>query len=212
MKRVEVEFRADNILCVIKLYGDAACVKPFTVITINTDNTFTVNTWDQMMPSFLNYDGFCDVLTEAKKLSVVNNTMKFEEFWTLLPTITEKFIEKIAVMAETNYIKVIGGITPISETKLLDYINVSINTKVSDKCTIIKMVTFQDGKDSITIIKNGVNGCRFITAESGVDDKPTIMPLDLAVFKDILENPTEENIRGCCEKVAYRYDYRVEPA
>lgn len=52
MKRVEVEFRADNILCVIKVYGDIEFVKPFTTITINTDNTFTVDTWNQLSPSF----------------------------------------------------------------------------------------------------------------------------------------------------------------
>lgn len=133
--------------------------------------------------------------------------MKFEEFWMMLPTITEKFIEKVAVMAETNYIKVIGGATPISETRLLDYININIDMK-DEKYTTITMVTFQDGNDSITIIKNGVNGCRFITVQS-IDDKPTIIPLDLATFKDIFENATEEHIRECCEKVAYRYDFTV---
>ena len=209
MKRVEVEFRADNILCVVKVYGDIDYTKPFVTITINTDDTFTVDTQDQMAPSFLNYNGLCDVLAEAKKLSVVNANMKFEEFWMMLPTITEKFIEKVAVMAETNYIKVIGGATPISETKLLDYINIDIDMK-DEKYIIITMVSFQDGNDSITIIKNGVNGCRFSTVEN--HNKPTIVPLDLAVFKDIFDNPTEEHIRACCEKVAYRYDYRVDLA
>lgn len=208
MKKVEVEFRADNILCVIKVYGHIEYVTPFTAITINTDNTFTVDNKNQLSPSFLNYNGLCDVLEEAKKLSVVNANMKFEEFWMMLPTITEKFIEKVAVMAETNYIKVIGGATPISKTELLDYINIDIDMK-DEKYTTITMVTFHDGNDSITILKNGVNGCRFNTVENIDSSKRTIIPLDISVFKDIFDNPTEEHIRECCEKVAYRYDYKV---
>lgn len=208
MKRVEVEFRADDVLCVIRVYGDIEYTKPFITITINTDNTFTIDNNNQLSPSFLNYNGLCDVLAEAKKLSVVNSNMEFEKFWMMLPTITEKFIDKIAVIAETNYIKVIGGVTPISENKLLDYININIDM-TDEKYSIITMVTFQDGNDSITILKNGVNGCRFSMVENN-NNKPTIMPLDLAVFKDIFDNPTEEYIRACCEKVAYRWDYNVK--
>ena len=209
MKRVEVEFRKDNVLCVIKVYGDMGYVKPFTTITINTDNTFTVNTRDEILLSFLNYNGLCDVLAEAKKLSVVNNTMKFEEFRALLPTITEKFIESIAKMTETNYIKVIGGITPNSEIKLLDYISIDIGVKDSEKFCIITMVSFHDGCDSITVINIGVNGCRFGTLEC-INGGPTIIPLDLSVFKGIFDNPTEDYIKECCEKVAYRYDYNIK--
>ena len=208
MKRVEVEFRADDILCVIRVYGDIEYTKPFITITINTDNTFTVDNNNQLSPSFLNYNGLCDVLSEAKKLSVVNSNMEFEKFWMMLPTITEKFIDKIAVIAETNYIKVIGGVTPISENKLLDYININIDM-TDEKYSIITMVTFQDGNDSITMLKNGVNGCRFSMVEN-INNKPTIIPLDLAVFKDIFDNPTEEHVRACCEKVAYRWDYNVK--
>lgn len=208
MKKVEVEFRADDVLCVIRVYGDIEYTKPFITITINTDNTFTVDNNNQLSPSFLNYNGLCDVLAEAKKLSVVNSNMEFEKFWMMLPTITEKFIDKIAVIAETNYIKVIGGVTPISENKLLDYININIDM-TDEKYSIITMVTFQDGNDSITMLKNGVNGCRFSMVEN-INNKPTIIPLDLAVFKDIFDNPTEEHIRACCEKVAYRWDYNVK--